>query len=69
MIFYLGRRSKKGPALMTKMLKKRKLKRAKRKTAASETPTLKPGDRLVVETLMTTSKANVVWQVSYTNYC
>ena len=54
---------------MTKMLKKRKLKRAKRKTAASETPTLKPGDRLVVETLMTTSKANVVWQVSYTNYC
>ncbi|CAL4203049.1 unnamed protein product, partial [Meganyctiphanes norvegica] len=56
-----GRRSKKGPALMTKMLKKKKLRRAKRKPAADPTP-LKAGDRLVVETLMTTSKADVVWQ-------
>lgn len=56
-----GRRNKKGPALMTKMMKKRKLKRAKRKTT-SEATTIKPGDQLVVETLMTTSKADVVWQ-------
>lgn len=46
---------------MTKMMKKRKLKRAKRKTP-SEATTIKPGDQLVVETLMTTSKADVVWQ-------
>lgn len=58
-----GKRNKKGPALMTKMMKKRKLKRAKRK-APSEATTIKPGDQLVVETLMTTSKADVVWQVS-----
>ncbi|XP_066952267.1 (E3-independent) E2 ubiquitin-conjugating enzyme UBE2O-like [Macrobrachium rosenbergii] len=57
-----GKRSKKGPALMTKMMKKRKLKRAKRKTP-NEGPTIKTGDQLVVETLMTTSKADVVWQV------
>ncbi|XP_045602323.2 (E3-independent) E2 ubiquitin-conjugating enzyme UBE2O isoform X2 [Procambarus clarkii] len=56
-----GKRNKKGPALMTKMMKKRKLKRAKRK-AASDGATIKPGDQLVVETLMTTSKADVVWQ-------
>ncbi|XP_063888903.1 (E3-independent) E2 ubiquitin-conjugating enzyme UBE2O-like isoform X1 [Scylla paramamosain] len=56
-----GKRNKKGPALMTKMMKKRKLKRAKRK-APSEATTIKPGDQLVVETLMTTSKADVVWQ-------
>nr|XP_045602327.1 (E3-independent) E2 ubiquitin-conjugating enzyme UBE2O-like isoform X6 [Procambarus clarkii] len=55
------KRNKKGPALMTKMMKKRKLKRAKRK-AASDGATIKPGDQLVVETLMTTSKADVVWQ-------
>ena len=51
---------------MTKMLKKRKLKRAKKKSSHHEPPALKPGDRLVVETLMTTSKANVVWQVRFT---
>ncbi|KAK7079276.1 E2/E3 hybrid ubiquitin-protein ligase ube2o [Halocaridina rubra] len=57
----IGKRSKKGPALMTKMMKKRKLKRAKRK-APGEGATIKTGDKLVVETLMTTSKADVVWQ-------
>ncbi|XP_069958652.1 (E3-independent) E2 ubiquitin-conjugating enzyme UBE2O isoform X5 [Cherax quadricarinatus] len=57
----LGKRNKKGPALMTKMMKNRKLKRAKRKST-SEGATIKPGDQLVVETLMTTSKADVVWQ-------
>ncbi|XP_068204113.1 (E3-independent) E2 ubiquitin-conjugating enzyme UBE2O isoform X3 [Palaemon carinicauda] len=56
-----GKRSKKGPALMTKMMKKRKLKRAKRKTL-NEGTVIKTGDQLVVETLMTTSKADVVWQ-------
>lgn len=49
---------------MTKMMKKRKLKRAKRKTT-NEGPAIKTGDQLVVETLMTTSKADVVWQVSF----
>ncbi|XP_042893465.1 (E3-independent) E2 ubiquitin-conjugating enzyme-like isoform X2 [Penaeus japonicus] len=57
----VGRRNKKGPALMTKMMKKRKLKRAKRKTT-NDGPAIKTGDQLVVETLMTTSKADVVWQ-------
>lgn len=57
----LGKRNKKGPALMTKMMKKCRLKRAKRKPA-SEGATVKAGDQLVVETLMTTSKADVVWQ-------
>ncbi|XP_076068516.1 (E3-independent) E2 ubiquitin-conjugating enzyme UBE2O isoform X2 [Oratosquilla oratoria] len=56
-----GRRNRKGPALMTKMLKKRKLKRAKRKSISEPKP-IKPGDQLVVETLMTSSRADVVWQ-------
>ncbi|XP_042236826.1 (E3-independent) E2 ubiquitin-conjugating enzyme UBE2O-like isoform X3 [Homarus americanus] len=57
----LGKRNKKGPALMTRMMKKCKLKRAKRRSS-NERTIIKPGDKLVVETLMTTSKADVVWQ-------
>ena len=64
MYFYVIR-SKKGPALMTRVLKKRKLKRAKRRPEKPDTSSIKPGDRLVVETLMTTSKADVVWQVNF----
>ncbi|KAF4519954.1 hypothetical protein B566_EDAN005453 [Ephemera danica] len=54
-------KKKKGPALMTKVLKKKKLRRAK-KRQSTPTFTIKPGDRVVVETLSTSSEANVVWQ-------
>ncbi|KAB7494614.1 (E3-independent) E2 ubiquitin-conjugating enzyme UBE2O [Armadillidium nasatum] len=64
-----SKRNKKGPALMTKVLKKRKLKRAKRKIEKPESSVVKPGDRLVVETLMTTSKADVVWQDGSVENC
>lgn len=46
---------------MTKVLKKRKLRRAK-KRQSSPTFTIKPGDRVVVETLSTSSLADVIWQ-------
>lgn len=52
-------KKKKGPALMTKVLKKRKLCRAKKKIPP---PPLLPGTRVVVETVSTGTKANVVWQ-------
>ena len=47
---------------MTKVLKKKKLRRAKRKTEKPDHIPIKTGDRVVVETLMTTSHADVVWQ-------
>ncbi|XP_012284283.1 (E3-independent) E2 ubiquitin-conjugating enzyme UBE2O [Orussus abietinus] len=52
-------KKKKGPALMTKVLKKKKLCKAKAKAAPVE---LVPGSKIVVETLSTSTKANVVWQ-------
>ncbi|XP_058790331.1 (E3-independent) E2 ubiquitin-conjugating enzyme isoform X2 [Phymastichus coffea] len=52
-------KKKKGPALMTKVLKKRKLCKAKKKVPP---PPLVPGTKIVVETLSTNTKANVVWQ-------
>ncbi|XP_001602772.2 (E3-independent) E2 ubiquitin-conjugating enzyme UBE2O [Nasonia vitripennis] len=52
-------KKKKGPALMTKVLKKRKLCKARKKIPP--TP-LTPETRVVVETLSTNTKANVVWQ-------
>ncbi|XP_034940517.1 (E3-independent) E2 ubiquitin-conjugating enzyme UBE2O [Chelonus insularis] len=52
-------KKKKGPALMTKVLKKKKLVKAKRKIPP---PPLVAGSTLVVETLSTNTKANVVWQ-------
>lgn len=45
---------------MTRIMKKRKLRRARKKPPPLE---LEPGARLVVETLSTASCATVVWQV------
>lgn len=47
-------------ALMTRIMKKKKLRRARRRPPAL---VLEPGARLVVETLSTASCATVVWQV------
>ena len=52
-------KKKKGPALMTKVLKKKKLCKAKKKVAPVP---LVPGSKIVVETLSTSTKATVVWQ-------
>lgn len=52
-------KKKKCPALMTKVLKKKKLRRAKKKIPPVQ---LVPGTKIVVETLSTNTKANVVWQ-------
>ncbi|XP_012526593.1 (E3-independent) E2 ubiquitin-conjugating enzyme isoform X1 [Monomorium pharaonis] len=52
-------KKKKGPALMTKVLKKKKLRKAKKKVPPVP---LVPGTKVVVETLSTNTKANVVWQ-------
>lgn len=52
-------KKKKGPALMTKVLKKKKLRKAKKKVPPVP---LVPGTKIVVETLSTNTKANVVWQ-------
>nr|CAD7431159.1 unnamed protein product [Timema monikensis] len=52
-------KKKRGPALMTKVLKKKKLRRTKKRIAPVP---LVPGTRVVVETLSTSSIANVVWQ-------
>ncbi|KAI4476444.1 hypothetical protein M0804_013572 [Polistes exclamans] len=52
-------KKKKGPALMTKVLKKKKLCKAKKKVPPAP---LIPGTKIVVETLSTNTKANVVWQ-------
>ncbi|XP_076289237.1 (E3-independent) E2 ubiquitin-conjugating enzyme UBE2O isoform X1 [Lasioglossum baleicum] len=52
-------KKKKGPALMTKVLKKKKLCKAKKKIPPVP---LIPGTKIVVETLSTNTKANVVWQ-------
>ncbi|CAD6215584.1 GSCOCG00000396001-RA-CDS [Cotesia congregata] len=52
-------KKKKGPALMTKVLKKKKLVKAKKRIPPAP---LVPGSTIVVETLSTNTKANVVWQ-------
>jgi len=44
---------------MTKVLKKKKLRKAKKKVPPVP---LIPGTKIVVETLSTNTKANVVWQ-------
>nr|CAD7406360.1 unnamed protein product [Timema cristinae] len=54
-------KKKRGPALMTKVLKKKKLRRTKKRIAPVP---LVPGTRVVVETLSTSSIANVVWQAA-----
>jgi hypothetical protein len=45
---------------MTKVLKKKKLRRARKRAPLV---TLQPGQTIVVETLSTSSVADVVWQV------
>ncbi|XP_067005905.2 (E3-independent) E2 ubiquitin-conjugating enzyme UBE2O [Anabrus simplex] len=52
-------KKKRGPALMTKMLKKKKLRRTRKRVP---TVPLQPGVRVVVETLSTSSIADVIWQ-------
>ncbi|XP_011313716.1 E2/E3 hybrid ubiquitin-protein ligase UBE2O [Fopius arisanus] len=54
-----GKKKSKGPALMTKVLKKKKLIKAKKKVAPAPLIT---GSKIVVETLSTNTRANVVWQ-------
>ncbi|XP_063972384.1 (E3-independent) E2 ubiquitin-conjugating enzyme UBE2O [Diachasmimorpha longicaudata] len=54
-----GKKKNKGPALMTKVLKKKKLIKAKKKVAPAPLIT---GSKIVVETLSTNTRANVVWQ-------
>ncbi|XP_015108296.1 (E3-independent) E2 ubiquitin-conjugating enzyme UBE2O [Diachasma alloeum] len=54
-----GKKKTKGPALMTKVLKKKKLIKAKKKVAPAPLIT---GSKIVVETLSTNTRANVVWQ-------
>lgn len=54
----MGRR-KKGPALMTKVLKKKKLCKARKRIPPSP---LMPGEKIVVETISTKTQATVVWQ-------
>jgi ubiquitin-conjugating enzyme E2 O len=53
-------KKKRGPALMTKVLNKKKLRRARKRAPVI---TLQPGQTVVVETLSTSSVADVVWQV------
>lgn len=52
-------KKKKYAALVTRMLKKKKLRKAKKKVPPVP---LIPGTKIVVETLSTNTKANVVWQ-------
>eukprot|EP00092_Neocalanus_flemingeri_P034351 GFUD01037358.1.p1 GENE.GFUD01037358.1~~GFUD01037358.1.p1 ORF type:complete len:1189 (+),score=379.97 GFUD01037358.1:41-3607(+) len=49
------------PGLMTKVLKKKKLKKTK-KTGPLTMLVVKPGDKVVTETLSTRSEVDVVWQ-------
>ncbi|XP_065337080.1 (E3-independent) E2 ubiquitin-conjugating enzyme isoform X2 [Cloeon dipterum] len=56
----LDSKKKKGPALMTRVLKTKKLRRARKNQ--EKIFNMGPGDRVVVETLSTSSLADVVWQ-------
>ena len=55
----VGSKKKKSPTLMTKVLKFKKLRRARRKTPNI---VLKPNTKVIVEALAITSTADVVWQ-------
>lgn len=66
-----GRQSRRGagntaPALVTRKLKYKKLRRSKlpKQEDLLQPPNPPPGQKVVVETLMTTSYADVVWQVT-----
>lgn len=54
-------RCKRTPQLAVRLLRGKRLKRAVRRAPPAPPP--RKNDRVVVETLHTTSKANVVWQV------
>lgn len=56
-------RGKRSPQLAVRLLRGKRLKRTVRRAPPAPPP--RPGDRVVVETLHTTSRANVVWQVRY----
>lgn len=58
-------KKKRGPALMTKVLKKKKLLRTRKRAPPVQ---LTPGTRVVVETLSTSSVADVVWQDGSVEY-
>lgn len=58
-------KKKRGPALMTKVLKKKKLRRTRKRAPPVA---LQPGQRVVVETLSTSSIADVVWQDGSVEY-
>ncbi|XP_050560594.1 (E3-independent) E2 ubiquitin-conjugating enzyme UBE2O isoform X8 [Spodoptera frugiperda] len=53
-------RGKRSPQLAVRLLRGKRLKRTVRRAPPAPPP--RPGDRVVVETLHTTSRANVVWQ-------
>ncbi|XP_073944732.1 LOW QUALITY PROTEIN: (E3-independent) E2 ubiquitin-conjugating enzyme UBE2O-like [Choristoneura fumiferana] len=55
-----SQRGKRSPQLAVRLLRGKRLKRTARRAAPAPPPRL--GDRVVVETLHTTSRANVVWQ-------
>ncbi|XP_026317784.1 (E3-independent) E2 ubiquitin-conjugating enzyme UBE2O [Hyposmocoma kahamanoa] len=55
-----SQRGKRSPQLAVRLLRGKRLKRAVRRAPPAPPPRL--GDRVVVETLHTTSRANVVWQ-------
>lgn len=57
------RKGKRGPSLATKLLKKKKLKRAQKKELSMLAATPKPGDTVVVEVLSTRTVVDVMWQV------
>lgn len=57
-------RGKRSPQLAVRLLRGKRLKRTVRRAPPAPPPRL--GDRVVVETLHTTSRANVVWQVRRT---
>ncbi|KAI8435757.1 hypothetical protein MSG28_003994 [Choristoneura fumiferana] len=56
-----SQRGKRSPQLAVRLLRGKRLKRTARRAPPAPPPRL--GDRVVVETLHTTSRANVVWQV------
>ncbi|XP_076325181.1 (E3-independent) E2 ubiquitin-conjugating enzyme UBE2O-like isoform X1 [Tachypleus tridentatus] len=54
-------KAKRGPTLVTKMLKKKKLKKARRKLRKRNL-LINVGDKVVTDTLVTETSADVVWQ-------
>ncbi|KAI8435760.1 hypothetical protein MSG28_003995 [Choristoneura fumiferana] len=61
-----SQRGKRSPQLAVRLLRGKRLKRTARRAPPAPPPRL--GDRVVVETLHTTSRANVVWQLKHREY-